>query len=171
MSTRFQMCRSVDYWNGRFCLILNSGRTVQYKHNAQSLRLFGLHGDVNDAHRAGANRLQTTNKNNENMKETLRKQRKTEEEQTTVQEEAQHPFFFAFSWGPPEGSGPQAANRGTMAGVTWLNIGVRGPPGQNNMTPESLNATFWVGRNLWEPPCVNEKTPGEVQKSWILGGV
>ena len=26
--------------------------------NAQSLRLFGLHGDVNDAHRAGANRLQ-----------------------------------------------------------------------------------------------------------------
>ena len=42
-----------------FCLSLNSGRTVQYKHNAQFLRLFGLHGDVNDAHRAGANRLQT----------------------------------------------------------------------------------------------------------------
>ena len=37
-------------------------RTVQYKLNAQSLRLFGLHRDVNDAHRAGANRLQ--NKNN-----------------------------------------------------------------------------------------------------------
>ena len=36
----------------------NSGRTVQYKLNAQSLRLFGLHRDVNDAHRAGANRLQ-----------------------------------------------------------------------------------------------------------------
>ena len=33
-------------------------RTVQYKLNAQSLRLFGLHRDVNDAHRAGANRLQ-----------------------------------------------------------------------------------------------------------------
>ena len=33
-------------------------RTVQYKLNAQSLRLFGLHSDVNDAHRAGANRLQ-----------------------------------------------------------------------------------------------------------------
>ena len=33
-------------------------RTVQYKFNAQSLRLFGLHRDVNDAHRAGANRLQ-----------------------------------------------------------------------------------------------------------------
>ena len=32
-------------------------RTVQYKLNAQSLRLFGLHRDVNDAHRAGANRL------------------------------------------------------------------------------------------------------------------
>ena len=30
-------------------------RTVQYK---QSLRLFGLHRDVNDAHGAGANRLQ-----------------------------------------------------------------------------------------------------------------
>ena len=36
----------------------NSDRTVQYKLNAQSLRLFGLHSDVNDAHRAGANRLQ-----------------------------------------------------------------------------------------------------------------
>ena len=39
-----------------------SGRTVQYKLNAQSLRLFDLHSDVNDAHHAGANRLQT-NKN------------------------------------------------------------------------------------------------------------
>ena len=36
----------------------STGRTVQYKLNAQSLRLFGLHWDVNDAHRAGANRLQ-----------------------------------------------------------------------------------------------------------------
>ena len=34
-------------------------RTVQYKLNAQSLRLFGLHRDVNDAHRTGADRLQT----------------------------------------------------------------------------------------------------------------
>ena len=41
----------------------NSGRTVQYKLNAQSLRLFGLHSDVNDAHRAGANRLQNKTKN------------------------------------------------------------------------------------------------------------
>ena len=39
-------------------LTTHSGRTVQYKLNAQSLRLFGLHSDVNDAHRAGANRLQ-----------------------------------------------------------------------------------------------------------------
>ena len=38
----------------------NSGRTIQYKLNAKSLRLFGLHSDVNDAHRAGANRLQNT---------------------------------------------------------------------------------------------------------------
>ena len=37
---------------------LQPDRTVQYKLNAQSLRLFGLHRDVNDAHRAGANRLQ-----------------------------------------------------------------------------------------------------------------
>ena len=36
----------------------STGGTVQHKLNAQSLRLFGLHGDVNDAHRAGANRLQ-----------------------------------------------------------------------------------------------------------------
>ena len=40
----------------------NSGRTVQYKLNAQSLHLFGLHSDANDAHRAGANRLQNKNK-------------------------------------------------------------------------------------------------------------
>ena len=40
----------------------NSGRTVQYKLNAQSLRLFGLQRDVNDAHRAGANRLQNKQK-------------------------------------------------------------------------------------------------------------
>ena len=39
----------------------NSGRTVQYKLNAQSLHLLGLHSDVTDAHRAGANRLQTNN--------------------------------------------------------------------------------------------------------------
>ena len=37
-------------------------RTVTYKLNAQSLRLFGLHRDVNDAHRASANRLQNKNK-------------------------------------------------------------------------------------------------------------
>ena len=38
--------------------VQKSGKTVQYKLNAQSLRLFGLHSDVNDAHRVGANRLQ-----------------------------------------------------------------------------------------------------------------
>ena len=32
-------------------------RTEQCKFNAQSLRLFGLHSDVNDTHRAGANRM------------------------------------------------------------------------------------------------------------------
>ena len=42
--------------------IENSGRTVQYKLNAQSLRLFGFHSDVNDAHRASANRLQNKTK-------------------------------------------------------------------------------------------------------------
>ena len=34
----------------------------KYKLNAQCPRLFGLHSDVNDAHRAGANRLQNKNK-------------------------------------------------------------------------------------------------------------
>ena len=37
-------------------------RTAQYKLHAQSLCLFGLHNDVNDAHRAGANRLQNKTK-------------------------------------------------------------------------------------------------------------
>ena len=45
----------------------NSGRTVQYKLNAQSLRLFGLHSDVNDAHRAGANRLQNKTKRSDEV--------------------------------------------------------------------------------------------------------
>ena len=36
--------------------------TVQHKFNAQFLRLFGLHRDVNDAHRAGAIRLQNKTK-------------------------------------------------------------------------------------------------------------
>ena len=36
----------------------STDRTVQYRLNAKSLRLFGLHRDVSDAHRAGANRLQ-----------------------------------------------------------------------------------------------------------------
>ena len=35
----------------------------KYKLNAQSLRLIGLHSDVNDAHRAGANRLQNKKQN------------------------------------------------------------------------------------------------------------
>ena len=47
-----QKCTHLDFQ------VENSGRTVQYKLNAQSLRLFGLHSDVHDAHRAGANRLQ-----------------------------------------------------------------------------------------------------------------
>ena len=34
----------------------------KYKLNAQSLRLIGLHSDVNDAHRAGANRPQNKTK-------------------------------------------------------------------------------------------------------------
>ena len=34
------------------------GSAVEYKLHAQFLRLFSLHDDVNDTHRAGANRLQ-----------------------------------------------------------------------------------------------------------------
>ena len=49
------------------CLIFlrtNSDSAEQYKLNAQSLRLFSVHDDVNDAHRAGANRLQNKQMNN-----------------------------------------------------------------------------------------------------------
>ena len=42
-------------------------RTAPYKLFAQSLRLFGLHRDVNDAHRACENRLQ--NKKQKNLVE------------------------------------------------------------------------------------------------------
>ena len=41
-----------------FVCVGHSGSAVQYKLHAQFLRLFSLHDDVNDAHRAGANRLQ-----------------------------------------------------------------------------------------------------------------
>ena len=47
-------------------------RTVQYKLDAQSLRLFGLYRDVNDAHRAGANRLQNKNKQSTRSESTSR---------------------------------------------------------------------------------------------------
>ena len=44
-----------------FFQVENSGRTAQYKLNAQSLRLFGLHNnDVKDTHRAGAIRQKIT---------------------------------------------------------------------------------------------------------------
>ena len=38
--------------------------------NAQSLRLSGLHKDVNDAHRAAANRLQKNIKTNKRVMES-----------------------------------------------------------------------------------------------------
>ena len=40
----------------------STDRTEQYKLNAQSLRLFVLHRDLNDAHRASANRHQNKTK-------------------------------------------------------------------------------------------------------------
>ena len=40
---------------------------AQYKVHAQFLRLFSLHDDVNDAHRAGANRLQNKQTRRENI--------------------------------------------------------------------------------------------------------
>ena len=43
--------------HGDLFVFESTGRTVQYKLNAQYLRLIGLHRDVNDAHRARANRL------------------------------------------------------------------------------------------------------------------
>ena len=51
-------------WTVQCKLLIDVVQVGQYKYklNAQSLRLFGLHSDVNDAHRAGANRLQNKNK-------------------------------------------------------------------------------------------------------------
>ena len=43
-------------------------RTVQYKLDAQSLPLFGLYRDVNDSHRAGANRLQNKTNHGEMLR-------------------------------------------------------------------------------------------------------
>ena len=56
--------------------LLQAGDTVRLpqrihlRHHAQSLRLFGLHRDVNDAHRAGANRLQNKTNNDGNQATT-----------------------------------------------------------------------------------------------------
>ena len=44
----------------RCCVRIQVGQ-YKYKFNAQFLRLFDVHSDVNDAHRAGANRLQNNN--------------------------------------------------------------------------------------------------------------
>ena len=49
----------------------STDRTLQYKLNAQSLRLFGLHRDVNDAHRAGAKRLQNKTNNERVLTRTV----------------------------------------------------------------------------------------------------
>ena len=46
-----------------FFVFVSTDRSVQYKLNAQFLRLFCVHSDVNDAHRAGANRLKNKKQN------------------------------------------------------------------------------------------------------------
>ena len=48
----------------------HSGRTILYKLNAQSLRLFGLHRDANVTHRASANRLRNKKTNKQVMSPT-----------------------------------------------------------------------------------------------------
>ena len=55
-------------------VFVSTDRIVQFKLNAQSLRLFGLHSDVNDAYRAGANRFKN--------KQTI----------------SSHPTIFCVSW-------------------------------------------------------------------------
>ena len=54
--------------------VQSTDRTVQYKLNAQSLRLFGLQRYVNDGHRAGASRLrkkQQTNTHTHKKRKTV----------------------------------------------------------------------------------------------------
>ena len=68
-----------------------SGRTVQYKLSAQSLRLFGLHSGVNDAHRAGASRLQ--NKTNKHTNRQTDKQ--TDTDRQTDRQTYRHTFIHS----------------------------------------------------------------------------
>ena len=63
---------------------------VQYKLNAQSLRLFGPHTDVNDAHRAGANCLQ----NKQTSKRTMFVARAPEPLRTLLQLNSQSRSTF-----------------------------------------------------------------------------
>ena len=66
LAEREALRKSIEHLTVLFPTVVSSfdfqvectGRTVQYKLNAQSLRLFGVHSDVNDVHRASANRLQ-----------------------------------------------------------------------------------------------------------------
>ena len=59
------VARTIDLLTDRMVDLFvfeSTDRTVQYKLKAQFLRLFSLHDDVNDAHRAGANFLQNKKK-------------------------------------------------------------------------------------------------------------
>ena len=47
---------------------VSKDRTAQYKLNAQFLRLFGVHSDVNDAHRRWCESSQKTKKTNRSWK-------------------------------------------------------------------------------------------------------
>ena len=77
-------------------------RTVQYKLNAQSLRLFGLHRDVNDAHRTGANRFQNKNNKSASMTITLKRRRNEIRVRivTSMLSDCPEMFIFGTYWRP-----------------------------------------------------------------------
>ena len=83
----------------------NSGRTVQYKLNVHSLRLFGVHSDVNDAHRAGANRLQPTDRPTKpnQTKPNQTKPNQTKPNQTKPNQTKQTNFWLKSSGSCPVG--------------------------------------------------------------------
>ena len=82
---------------------------------------------------------------------------KTSPRERGAGEGLQNPRFF---FGPllVSSRGPRVAPKG---------------PQRPQTTPNAAfclsRGTFWVGRGLWEPPWVNEKTPGEGTNAGFLG--
>ena len=91
----------------------------------------------------------------------------------------QNPAFFclvmgSFSWS--HGSSqrpfpPKILRFASLGSYCFAQAAHRRRLGFNNVTSGGKNAAFWWSWDLWEPPGVNVKTPGEGPKAGFFGGL